>query len=116
MHVYLLKEPTIILNTAAQGAAVKNTNKKVAFKNSAPFTSCITEMNNPQVDNTDNINTVMPMYNLIEYSNAYSKKSGSLWQYYRDEPTLGNNDNIIDIPANDNKQEKHETAAQMMLK
>ena len=37
----------------------------------------------------------MPMYNLIEYSNAYSKTSGSLWQHYRDEPAIDDNDNII---------------------
>ena len=42
----------------------------------------------------------MPMYNFIEYSDAYSKISGSLWQYYRDEPALDNN--IIDFPANKN--------------
>ena len=45
----------------------------------------------------------MPMNNLIEYSNAYSKTSGSLWQYYRDEQALDNNGNIIDFPANDNR-------------
>ena len=44
----------------------------------------------------------MPMYNLIEYSYAYSETSGSLWQYYRDEPALDNNNNIIDFPANNN--------------
>ena len=43
----------------------------------------------------------MPIYNLIEYSDVYSKTSGSLWQYYRDEPALGNN-NIIDFLANNN--------------
>ena len=42
----------------------------------------------------------MPMYNLIEYSDAYSKTSGSLWQYYRDEPALNANGRIIDFPAN----------------
>ena len=42
------------------------------------------------------------MYNSIEYSNAYSKTSGSLWQYYRDEPTLDNNGKIIDFLANNN--------------
>ena len=45
----------------------------------------------------------MPTYNLIEYSDAYSKTSGSLWQYYRDEPALDDNGNIIDFPTNDNK-------------
>ena len=44
----------------------------------------------------------MPMYNLIEYSDAYYKTSGSLWQYYRDEPALDSNDNIIDFPAKNN--------------
>ena len=44
----------------------------------------------------------MPMYNVIEYSNAYSKTSESLWQYYRDEPVLDDNNNIIDFPFNNN--------------
>ena len=84
----------------AEGAAVNDVNKKVIFKNCAPFTSCIAKINNTQVDDAEDIDTVMPMYNLIEYSDAYSKTSGSLWQYYRDEPALDNNDNIIDFPAN----------------
>ena len=44
----------------------------------------------------------MPMYNLIEYSDIYSKSSESLWQYYRDEPTLNNAGDIVGFPANDN--------------
>ena len=44
----------------------------------------------------------MAMYNLIEYSDAYLKTSRSLWQYYRDEPALDANNNIIDFPANNN--------------
>ena len=44
----------------------------------------------------------MPMYNLTEYSDAYSKTSGSLWQYYRDEPALDDNGNIIDFLTNYN--------------
>ena len=49
-----------------------NTNKKVIFKNCAPFTDCITKINNTQVDNAQKTDVVMPMYNLIEYSDAYS--------------------------------------------
>ena len=60
--------------------------KGVVFKNCAPFTTCISEINNTQVDNAKDIDTVMPMYNLIEYSDNYAKTSGSLLQYYRDEP------------------------------
>ena len=44
----------------------------------------------------------MSMYNLTEYSDIYSRKSGSLWQYYRDEPVLGATDNVIDFPADNN--------------
>ena len=55
-----------VSNTAAEGAAVNNTNKKVIFKNFAPFTNCISKMNNTQIDNAEYIDIVMPMYNLIE--------------------------------------------------
>ena len=64
----------------------------VTFKNSAPFNNCKSETYNPEIDNANDINIVMPMYNLIEYSDNYSKTSGSFWQYYRDEP----NDNLKD--------------------
>ena len=73
---YILVKGTIpVPNMTAAGAAVNNTNKKVVFKNCPPFTSCITEMNNKQVDYAKDIDILMPMYNLIEYSNAYSKTS-----------------------------------------
>ena len=66
--------------------------KRVAFKNCAPFTNCISEINNTQIDNCKDIDTVMPLYNLLEYSDNYTKTSGSLWQYCRDDP----NDNLAD--------------------
>ena len=52
---------------------------KVIFKNCGPFTNYISKINNIQIDNANNIDIVIPMYNLIEYSNNYSKISGSLW-------------------------------------
>ena len=100
---FILVEGTITVpNTSVDDSAVNNTNKKVIVKNCAPFTSCITEINNTQVDNAEDIDMLMPLYNLIESSNAYSKTSGSLWKYYRDEPVLDNNGNIIDFTANNN--------------
>ena len=51
-----------------------------------PFTDCISEINNAQVDNAKYIDVVLPMHNLIEYSDNYSKTSRTLWQYYRDDP------------------------------
>ena len=98
----LVKVAVTVPNTTAAGAEVKNTNKKVIFKTCAPFTDCITEINNTQVDHAQQIDIVMPMYNLIEYSHAYSKKSGRLWQCYRDEPALDDNGNIIDFPQDSN--------------
>ena len=76
---YILVKGTIpVPNMTAAGAAVNNTNKKVVFKNCVPFTSCIIEINNKQVDYAEDIDILMSMYNLIECSNAYSKTSGSL--------------------------------------
>ena len=75
----LVKGNITVNNTAAGGAAANNTNKKVIFKNCAPFTNCISKINNTQIDNAEYIDIVMPMYNLIEYSDNYSKTSGSLW-------------------------------------
>ena len=53
----------MVPNTAAAGAAVSNTNKKVIFKNCTPFTNCITEINNPQIDNPQKVDVVTPIYN-----------------------------------------------------
>ena len=68
-----VKGTITVVNTAAATAPVNNTNEKVIFKNCAPFTNCISEINNTQVDDVQNINIVMPSYNLIEYSNFYLK-------------------------------------------
>ena len=65
----LVKGNITVNNTAADGAAANNTNKKVIFKNCAPFTDCISKINNTQVDNAKYFNIVMPVYNLIESSN-----------------------------------------------
>ena len=82
---YILVNGTIsVNNTAAQGAAVNNNNNKVIFKICAPFTNCISKINNTQIDNAKDIDIVMPMYNLIEYSDNYAKTTGSLWQYGKD--------------------------------
>ena len=56
-------------------------NKGQIFKNCAPFTNCKSEINNTKIDNAKDIDIVIPMYNLIEYSHNYSTKSGSLGQY-----------------------------------
>ena len=98
---YIFVKGTIsVNNTAAQGAAVNNVNLKVIFKNCAPFTNCISETNNTQIDNAKDIDIVMPMYNLIEYSDNYAKTTGSLWQYSKDIPARINNNQIVNFGTN----------------
>ena len=102
-YAYILVKGTISVdNTAAQGAAANNTNKKVIFKNCEPFTNCISEINNTQIDHAKDIDIVMPMYNLIEYSNNYGKTIGSLWQYCKDIPARNNANSAIIIFSEDN--------------
>ena len=62
-------------------------NKNLAFKNNAPFVNCISKINGMKIDNAEDLDVVMSMYNLLEYSKNYRKTTGSLWNYYRDEPS-----------------------------
>ena len=97
-----VKATITVPNTATTAKPVSNTNENVIFKNCTPFISCILRINNKQVDDPQGIDIVMPMYNLIEYSDTYSKISGRLCKFYRDKPAIDNNNNIIDFPANKN--------------
>ena len=78
---YLLVKENISVNNTAAAATTNNTNKKVIFNNCAPFTNCISKITNTQIDNAKYIDIVITMYKLIEYSDNYSKTSGSLSQY-----------------------------------
>ena len=91
----IVKGNISVNNTAGAAAAPNNTNKKAIFKNCSPFTNCISKINNTQIDNAEYIDIVMPMYNLIEYSDNYSKISGNLWQYCKDIPAVNDNGNIV---------------------
>ena len=92
---YILVKGRITIIGAGVDAAAIQTNerdKRVIFKNCAPFVNCKTEINNTEIDNTKDIDRVIALYNSIEYSDNYSKTSGSLQQYSRDE----RNDNLTD--------------------
>ena len=81
-EAYIFVKGRITITGAGDDAAARQAekiDKGVAFKNCAPFINCISEINNTQVDNAKDIDIVMPMYNLIEYSDNYAKTSGSLW-------------------------------------
>ena len=86
---YIFAKGTITITGAGADAAARQADERdkgVAFKSCAPFTNCISEINNTQVDNAKDIDIVMPMYNLIEYSDNSAKTTGCLWQYFGDEP------------------------------
>ena len=116
---YILVKGKIAIAGAGADAAARQADERdkvVIFKNCAPFTNCISEINNTQIDNAKDIDIVMPMYNLIEYSDNYAKTTGSLWQFFRDEPVP--DDDIEDselfkkkkkitgrTPNNDNKND-----------
>ena len=82
-------------NTAANATATNTANdnafgeKKLVFKNNAPFINCISKINGVQTDNAEDLDVVMPMYNLLEYSKNYRKTTGRLHyrEHYRDEPS-----------------------------
>ena len=95
---YIIAKGNIsVNNNAGAGAAANDTNKKVMFKNYSLFTNCISKINNNQIDNAEYIDIVMPMYNLIEYSDNYSKTSRSLWQYCKETSAVNNAGNIADF-------------------
>ena len=92
---YILVKGKITITGAGNDAAARQADERdngEAFKNCAPFTSGNSDINNVELDYCEDIDIVMPMYNLIEYSGNYAKTSGILWQYYRHEP----NDNLAD--------------------
>ena len=91
----LVKGNIAVNNNAGADAAANNIGKKVIFKNCSPFTNCISKINNTEIDNAEYIDIVMPMYNLTEYSDNYSKTPGSLWQYCKEIPAVNDNGDIV---------------------
>ena len=89
-------EAYILVDGTIRGTGGNN-NTRLALKNCAPFTKCNLEINDEHVDTAENIDIVMPMYNLIEYSDNYQDSSATLYQYKRDEPQ----DNLVNNLATD---------------
>ena len=77
---YILVRGKITITGAGDDAAARQADERdkgVAFKNCTPFTNCIREINNTQIGNCKDIDVVMPIYNLLEYSDNYAKTSGT---------------------------------------
>ena len=90
IHIYLYTVTNIVADADAD-----NTNKKVIFKSCAQFTSCISRINNTQINDAQYIDILMPMYNFVE--NNYSETSGIVFQFCRDVPFADNNGAVTDL-------------------
>ena len=83
-------------------------NRPLILKNNAPFVSCITRINGELIEDADDLNIVMPIYNLLEYSKNCRKTIGSLYNYYRDELTNDDNDNFANVNVVNSEAFKYE--------
>ena len=92
---YILVKGTATVNGVVNEAEneILRRNRPLILKNNAPFVSCMTKINNEFKEDADDLDIVMPMYNLLEYSKSYRKTIGSLYNYYRDELSDDNNPN-----------------------
>ena len=89
-----------MLVTGDIAAVGGNENTPIVFKDCAPFSRCATHINDEHVRTAENLDIIMPMYNLLEYSENYADSSGSLCQFKRDERNMnndGNPDNILQM-------------------
>ena len=97
---YLLVKGTITVTAPGVNNVANNIrdkrNRPVILKNNAPFVSCITRINGELIEDADDLDIVIPMYNLLEYSKNYRKTMGSLYSYYRDELSNDAEDNNFD--------------------
>ena len=92
---YILVKGTVTVNGVVNGSEneILRRDRPLILKNNAPFVSCMTKINNEFIEDADDLDIVMPMYNLLEYSKNYRKTIGSLYNYYRDELSDDNNPN-----------------------
>ena len=92
---YILVKGTVTVNGVVNGVEneILRRNRPLILKNNAPFVSCMTKINNEFIEDVDDLDIVMPMYNLLEYSKNYRKTIGSLYNYYRYELSDDNNPN-----------------------
>ena len=97
---YILVKGTITVTAPGANSGANNIRDKkntpLILKNNAPFVSCITRINGKLIEDADDLDIVMSMYNLLEYSKNYRKTTGSLYNYYRDELSDDTDDNNSD--------------------
>ena len=107
---YLVLKGNITLTKTNGRGIIDIRNRVSAFKNNAPFTNCISKINNVLIDNAENLDIVMPMYNLLECSKNYRKTTGSLWNYYRNELNNPPTDNYNAEPIANSESFKYKSS------
>ena len=107
---YIVVKGDITLTKTNGRGIIDIRNRFLAFKNNAPFTNCISKINNVLIDNAEDLDIVMPMYNLLEYSKNYSKTTGSLWNYYKDKPNNPPPNNYNADPITNSASFKYKTS------
>ena len=92
---YIVAKGTITVGATAGANNIRDEkkNRSLAFKNNVLFIFCVTKIGGVLIENAEDLDVVIRLHNLLEYRNNYSKTSGSLWNYYRDELTEETNDN-----------------------
>ena len=119
--VYIIIKGDATLTNATNRDFIDVRNRFLAFKNNAPFTNCISKINNVFIDNVEDLDNVMPMYHLLEYSKNYLKTTGTLQNYYKEDPNNCPRDNYnADTITNSASfkqvlQEKHQMQIKKMV-
>ena len=106
----LLQKKILTSQKLQIGDFIDERNSFLAFKNNAPFTNCISKINNALIYNAEDLDIVMPMYNLYEYSKKYSKTTGSLRNYYKDEPNNPPRNDYNTDPITNSESFKYKTS------
>ena len=107
---YIVVKGTITLTKTDGRGIIDIRNRFLAFNNNAPFTNCISKINNVLIENSEDLDVVVSMYNLLEYSKNYRKTTGSLWNYYRDEPNNPPASNYNADPITNSASFKYKTS------
>ena len=107
---YIVVKGTITFTKNANRGFIDIRNRSLAFKNDAPFINCISKINGVLFDNAQDLDVMMPMYNLPEYSKNYRKTTRSLLIYYRDQPTIYTDNNYNQNPITKSESFKYKTS------
>ena len=107
---YIVVKGTITLTKTNGRGIIDIRNRFLVFKKNAPLINCISKINDILIDNAEDLDAVIPMYNLLEYNKNYRKTTRGLWNYYRDEPNDSPANNYNANPITNSKSFKYKSS------